>query len=348
MLEQRIWFFGFPKRDDEIALLYRELAVMAAAGIPIIEGLDTLILESSRGKAKRVLSALKAQLETKEDIETLSLKYPKYYNRALIYILKNREPSNEISSFLNNIADEFEKRCDLKRRMFAAINYPLVVFGIAVMISLVLLIYVIPVFEDMFSSFGSALPKPTQLVIFISGLVKTYGFVILGILVILFIILFRSKALLFSLLAHVPVFRKIFQKISILQFTRYLSILLGINVPMKQAVQYAALAIDNPSFSKKIRNMGTQMLDGGSLKEAMKQVSLFSPVVLRVVAVGEKTQRLDYVLSEVSEYYSKNVNTSLNTLLTLADILLFILLGLVVGGMVIAMYLPMFQMAGVI
>ena len=348
MIGQRILFFGFPKMDDEIALLYRELAVMVAAGIPIIEGLDTLISESSRGKAKRVLSALKYQLETKDDIETLTIRYPKYYNKALLYILKNREPSSEMSGFLNNIANELEKRSDLKKKMIAAINYPVAVFSIAVMISLVILIFVIPVFEDMFSSFGSALPGPTQFVIFISGVVKTYGFIILGIAIILFIILFKVKGFLSSILAHLPIFGRIIRKISILQFTRYLSILLGVKVPMKEAVQYAALAVDNPSFSKKIKKMGTKLIDGGSLKEAMKQVSIFPSVVLRVVAVGERTQTLDYILLEVSEYYSKNVNSSLNALITFMDILLFIFLGVVVGGMVIAMYLPIFQMAGAI
>ena len=207
-----------------------------------------------------------------------------------------------MSGFLNNIANELEKRSDLKKKMIAAINYPVAVFAIAVMISLVILIFVIPVFEDMFSSFGSALPGPTQFVISISGLVKNYGFIILGIALIFFIILFKFKTVLSSILAHLPIFGRIIRKISILQFTRYLSILLGVKVPMKEAVQYAALAVDNPSFSKKIKKMGIKLIDGGSLKEAMKQVSIFPSVVLRVVAVGERTQSLDYILLEVSEY----------------------------------------------
>lgn len=351
MIGQRIWFFwlfGYPKRDDEIALLYRELAVMAAAGIPIIEGLDTLISESGRGKAKRILSALKLQLESKEDIEALTIKYPKYYNKALLYILKKSEPGDEISRFLNNVADELERRCNLKKRILAAINYPLVVFVIAVFISLLLLTFVIPVFEEMFSSFGAALPGPTRLVIFISEFIKTYGTVVLVIIAILFIILFRFKMLLFSLLSCVPFVRKTLKKIAILQFTSYLSILLGAKVQMKEAVKYAAFAIDNPSFSKKIKNMGTQMTDDGSLKEAMKQVSIFPSVLLQVVAVGERSDRLDYILSEVSKYFSKNIDTSLNALITFMYILLFILLVVIVGGMVIAMYLPIFSMAEII
>lgn len=353
MIEQRIWSFWlfdypYPKSDDEIALLYRELAVMAAAGIPIIEGLDTLISETGRGKAKRVLSALKLHLESKDDIETLTIKYPKYYNKALLYILKNSEPGDEISRFLNNIADDLERRCNLKKRMLAAINYPLVVFLIAVIISLLLLTFVIPVFEEMFSSFGADLPGPTRLVILISEFVKTYGLAILLIAVVLFIILFRFKMLLFSLLSYVPLVGKTLKKISILQFTSYLSMLLSVKVPMKEAVKYAALAIDNPSFSEKIKNMGTQMTDGGSLREAMKQVSIFPSVLLQVVAAGERSDRLDHILSEVSKYFSKNVDTSLNALITFMFILLFILLVVIVGGMVIAMYLPIFSMAGAI
>jgi type IV pilus assembly protein PilC len=348
MIDQEIRFFGFTKTGDEIALLYRELAVMAAAGIPIIEGLDTLISESSRGKAKKVLSALKLQLETKDDIETLIIKYPEYYNKAFLYILKNTKPGDEISRFLNNIADELERRYNLKKRMLAAIEYPLVVLSIAVIISLVLLIFVIPVFEDMFASFGSALPAPTQLVVLISDFVKTYILVILIIVAVIFVILFRFKRLLLSLLSHVPFVGKILRKISILQFAGYLSILLGVKVPIKEAVRYAALAIDNPSFSKEIKNMGMQMTDGGSLKEVMKQIPIFPSFMLQAVAVGEKAGRLDYILSEVSGYYSKDVDTSLNALIGSINILTIILLGLVVGGLVIAMYLPIFTMAGAV
>lgn len=348
MIEQRIWFFGFPKRDDEIALLYRELAVMSAAGIPVIEGLDMLISESGRGKAKRVLSALKSLLETKDDIETLTIKYPKYYNRAFLYFLKKSEPGEGISRFLNNVADELVRRCSLKRRMLAAINYPLAVFLIAVIISLILLTFVIPVFEEMFTSFGAPLPGPTRFVISVSEFVNVYGLVVLVIIAVLLIILFRYKMLLFSLLSHIPFVGNTLNKIAVLQFTSYLSILLGVKVPMKEAVRYASFAVDNPSFSKKVKNMGMQMKDGGSLKEAMRQVSIFPSVLLQIVGVGERTDRLDYILSEVSKYFSINVDTSLNALITFMYIILFILLVVIVGGMVIAMYLPIFSMAGAI
>jgi type IV pilus assembly protein PilC len=319
MIDQKIWssdfakteirFFDFTKTDDEITLLYRELAMMAVAGIPTIEGLDTLISESGHGKARRVLSALKLQLETKDDIETLIIKYPEYYNKAFLYILKNTEPGDELSRFLNNMADELERRSNLKKRMLAAIRYPLVVFCIAVIISLILFTFVIPVFEDLYASFGSALPVPTRFVVFISELVKTYILLILVIVAVIFVILFKFKRLLLSLLSRVPLVGKILEKIAMLQFTSYLSILLGIKVPIKEAVRYAALAIDNPSFSKEIENMGMQMTDGGSLKEVMKQIPIFPSLMLQVVAVGEKTGRLDHILSELSKYYSKDVDT---------------------------------------
>lgn len=348
MLEHTLILPSFSKCDGEMALLYRELAVMLAADIPVVEALKTLIDESTSGKPKRVLSSLKTQLQSEGRIEEADIRYPKYYNKALLYILKNNRKSNEISRFLNNIADELLKRSELKKRVLAAFYYPLIVFTMAVIISTVLCIFVIPVFEDMFSSFGTSLPAPTQLVFSVSNLIGSYGPIILAGLVLLIFIVYKCRRYIGIPFSRLPMFNAVIKKISLLQFTRYLSMLLDIKVPLKEAVQYSALSVENLFFSKKIKNMAEKMTGDKTLNEAMKASSIFPATILRVVTVGEKTDKLDYILSEVSGYYSEDVHVALNTAISILDILLFMLLGFVVGGMVIAMYLPIFQMAGAI
>ena len=351
MNSQRMWLFGlslYPKKEDEIALLFRELSVMAAAGIPVTEGLDTLISESSEGKAKQVLTALKHQLESKDDIETIKIKYPKYYNSTFLYILRNSEPGKDISLFLNTAADELERRFNLKKRIHAAVAYPVVVFIIAVIISVILLTFVIPVFKDMFSSFGSALPVPTRIVVSISEFMTGNGIFVLGAVIILIFIVLKFKRLLFSLLSFLPFVKNILTKISAIQFLSYLSILLRLKITAKEAVKYAALAIDNPTFAKKTGDMEPLLAKGGSLTEAMKQVSIFPPMVVQVVSVMEKTGEWDFILPKVSEYYSRDIEISLDTMMSAMDILFIFLLGIVIGGMVVAMYLPIFTMAGAI
>ncbi len=348
MLEHTLILPSFSKCDGEIALLYRELAVMLAAEIPVVEALEILIDESCSGKARRVLSSLKSQLQSEGSIEEAVIRYPKYYNKAFLYVLKNNRKSREISRFLNNIADELVKKSELKKRVLAAFYYPLIVFAMAVLISIILCIYVIPVFQEMFSSFGSSLPPLTQLVFSVSSIITGYGFFILAGLVLLILIVYKYRRYIEIPLSNLPVFNVVFKKISLLQFTRYLSILLDIKVPVKEAVQYSALAVDNMLFSKKIRNMAGKITGETTLSEVMRASSIFPATIMRVVVVGEKTEKLDYILSEVSDYYSEDVHVALNTVISILDILLFIMLGVVVGGMVISMYLPIFQMAGVV
>ena len=330
---------------NKICLLYRQLAMMRASGIPVSEALDTLINQTQARGTNRILSALKEKVET-DSIAGRPRRYPKYYNEALVHVLKTEKQGKTAAAFLYAFADELERSEVLKKRIMSSFTYPVVIFVITILLSMFLFIFVIPVFEDIFSSLGGSLPPATRLFIDFSHFVSQHAVIVFAMVAIIFMILIWLRKFLYMPLPFIPVVRTISKKIAIMQFTKQLSLLLPIQMPFKDVIKYAAMAIDNTGFKQKLSRMADGIIDVNQLKEAMQETKVFPDIVLLAVDSGRKANALETVFGEVARYYEKETEVSLSGLLMVVDTLALLLVGCIVGLIVIAMYQPIFSLAG--
>lgn len=341
------WLFYTPKRftDEMVSLAYRQFAVMLSAGISASDALDLLIKENRRAREKRIFEGLKKDL-LKEAVRKGEehVQYPAYYNPALIYVLKNQE--KQAPELLSHLADELESKGSLKQRIRTAMVYPAIVLSTALIILSVILIFVIPVFEEMFATMGGALPPATQFVLDLSGLVGQHFVMIVVGLILAWGLIVKAKNILIVIATYVPILGPVLKQAALLQFTKHLSILLKMDISLPEALYQAALTIDNPIYSSKIKQLAPRTTDPGQLHSAMAATRLFPDTILQAVAVGEKTQALDALLPHLSNFYEKRVDALLDRLFPLIDIFILLFLAFTVGGMVISMYLPIFIMAG--
>lgn len=347
MLESS-WFLL--RRKGQFAgpiMAYRQLAVMLAAGMSPVEALDLIIKESRQAQEKSALTDLKNELlnETPEK-KKRNNKTATFYNATLVYMLKKEGAQEEAISFLHQIADDLEKMGDLQQRFMSSLIYPVIVLAIAVCITMVILIFVIPVFQEMFADMESQLPASTQFVINLSEVVRHHmGIVLAALALLVFLgVKFRRKVVFFF--NYLPVIGPVFKNVAMVQFTRALSFMVKMDTPIPEAFQQAAMAVENPLFLRKIQEVAPKVGDAKSLKAVMEATNLFPETTLQAVAVGEKGQALGYLLDEVSKYYQKQGEFMMDSLMMLIDILVVFFMGLTVGPIVIAMYQPIFTMAG--
>ncbi len=337
------------RKDENFSMAFRQLGLMMGAGVPTQEALDTIITETGDKSTKRILTALKDDLSTTASREKKDpAKNTAYDNQALVYILKQEGSRTNAAELLYSIADELEKRAKVKRQLLSAMIYPTITISIALMLLLVILTFVVPVFEQMYLDFGKDLPAPTLFVINISTLVQDHVGVIITAVLLIALFVVKQKKLILSLAAYLPVFGDPLKSISILQFTRYLSVMLKFDIPLSEAIFFAATAVDNIFFSNKTKQMGNTVSQTAQLKAAMEKTQLFPRPVLQAVAAGEKAGALDTVFAQVAKYYEKTSAFSINTMVSAIDIFIIVFLGGTIGGMVVAMYLPIFRMAGAI
>ncbi|MBT3310553.1 MAG: type II secretion system F family protein [Desulfobacterales bacterium] len=340
-------FFNKKITTEETGLLYRQISVMLASGIPISEALDTLLEETDHAKMKDIITALKEDLN--KDISTggRHLRHPEYYNEALVHVLKAEKQDEKVSVFLNSIADEYEKTAALKSKLSTTFYYPFFTFVTACIIIIALVIFVIPVFKEMFGEYGSHLPVLTRFFMNLSEIIINNAIIVLVAIALSVFFIMRIRGYLYNYASYIPFLGIIIKKMSIRKFTGYLSILLSTNTPIKESLKLAALAVDNNIYGRKLEKIGDTVTEISELKEGMKTSQLFPNMVLQMIAVGEKSQSVDYILSQIAGFYEKDIDTSLFRLIGLLDVFIIIFLGVIVGTMVIAMYLPIFQLASV-
>ncbi|MCD4743506.1 MAG: type II secretion system F family protein [Desulfobacteraceae bacterium] len=340
--------FQFPGASlkEKISLQYRQLAFLISTDLSVVEGLAMLIEQCKDRRTLRVLMALKRALVTEHYDTDTPVAFPSYYNHALVFILKQENHNEKIAAFLHEIADKLDDSSEITKRALSAMTYPFMLFIMAIMITSVLLIFVIPVFEEMFFSFGSSLPMPTQIILSISkALLINKHFFLAGIIIIV-IVCCKLKRFFLTLFTYIPLAGSILKNISLLQFTQYLAVMLKIKTPLRQAVLYSAFAVDNPIFANKFKNMTDSLDKNMNLSDAMKETGVFPNILTQVAALSEKSQSLDKILKHISKYYEKLINSSLYNLTIIYNITTILVIGFIVGFLVIAMYLPIFTMAG--
>ncbi|MFH1799005.1 MAG: type II secretion system F family protein [Candidatus Omnitrophota bacterium] len=336
---------------DEMVLFTRQMSTMTAAGITIVESLDTLIDQVTNEWFKEVLRDIRNSVNTGASLSEAISKYSVTFSAYFVNMIKAGESSGMLDDVLERISSYMEKTNTLQKKMKAAMIYPSLVITMAFSITVLMILKVIPVFKDMFSSFHAALPVPTQVLINVSDFAVSYFW---PITVLIIGAIFGLKAyvstpngsiVLDGFKLKLPVFGPLFKKVAVSKFTRTLSTLVKSGVPILSALEIVAKTSGNLVVEKAINSVKDSVREGESITGPMERSGVFPPLVTRMIAVGEKTGELEKMLSKIADFSDEQVDIVVDGLASLIEPLIIAFLGIVIGGIVISMFLPIFKIS---
>jgi type IV pilus assembly protein PilC len=346
---------GFFKKGvgtKEIVIFTRQFATMIDAGLPLVQCLDILSSQQENKTFKAVLLEVKDDVEAGSTFADALRKHPKVFDELFCNMVAAGELGGILDTILNRLAAYIEKSVRLKKRVKGAMTYPVTVLCIALLVVSIILIYVIPVFQEMFKSFGGELPKPTQFVVWLSECLKKYAvFAVLAIigLVIAFRKFYhteRGRRLVDRNMLRMPLFGTLIRKVAVAKFTRTLSTMLSSGVPILDGLEIVAKTAGNKTVEAAVYKTRDSISEGRSIAEPLAETKVFPGMVVQMIAVGEATGELDAMLSKIADFYDEEVDTAVAALTSMIEPLLMVFLGGTIGGIIIAMYLPIFSMAG--
>jgi len=338
----------------DIVVFTRQLSTMIDAGLPLIQGLDALAAQQENKSFKKVLQEIKNDVETGSTFADSLKKHPKQFDRLYCNMVQAGEVGGILDEVLTRLAAYMEKAEKLKRKVKAALTYPTIVLGIAGLVLAVIMIFVIPVFQKMFADFGSALPAPTQMVINLSEFVKSY-FLAMAAGVAVLIFLFKKyystetgRRNVDRLLLRAPVFGPLLRKVAVAKLTRTLGTLINSGVPIIEALNVAAGTAGNKIVEEAIYKVRTSISEGRTIAQPLQESGIFPNMVVQMISVGETTGALDQMLNKIAEFYDDEVDAAVDGLTSMIEPFMIVFLGGSVGSIIIAMYLPIFKMAGAV
>jgi type IV pilus assembly protein PilC len=340
-------------KKKDVGVFTRQMATMIDAGLPLVHSLDILATQQENKAFKEIIKNIKDDVEGGSTFAGALGKHPKTFDELYVNLVVAGEEGGILDTVLNRLAVYIEKAEALKKKVKSALVYPSTIVGVAILVVAVLMIFVIPVFENMFSSMGHTLPLPTLIVIGISNILKRYILLLIVALVILIIMFKRyystdkGKMAVDSLILKLPVFGPLFRKVAVARFSRTLSTLITSGVPILDGLTITSKTAGNRMIEKAIMNARTSISEGETIAEPLARSEVFPPMVTQMIGVGESTGSLDSMLSKVADFYEEEVDVAIATLTSLLEPFLMVFLGVTVGGIVIAMYLPIFKIAEV-
>ncbi len=346
--------FGSGVTEKELVVFTRQFATMIDAGLPLVQCLEILSSQGENPGFSAVLKEVKASVEGGGTFSEALGKHPKIFDSLFVNLVAAGELGGILDTILNRLAVYIEKRVKLKRQVKSAMVYPVAVFCVAILVVAVMLTWVIPAFRGMFAEFGGEdqLPAPTKFVIAISdGFVTNLPFIIIGTIAVVsaFRYSFRipkGKRFWHKLLLAAPVIGPVMQKIAVARFTRTLGTLLGSGVPILDAMDIVARASGNVIVEQAINQTAEKIREGRTMSEPLMETKVFPPMVVQMIAVGEQTGALDTMLNKIADFYEEEVDVAVSSLTSLLEPLMMVVIGGVVGGILIAMYMPIFEIAG--
>ena len=339
----------------DIAVFSRQLATMLTAGIPMVQAFDIVAQGSEKPAMQKLILDVKADIEGGTSLHEALAKHPLYFDDLYVNLVEAGEQAGALESLLDKIATYKEKTEALKKKVKKALFYPAAVLAVAVLVTIILLVFVIPQFEALYKGFGADLPAFTQFVIHISQIVQHDGVFIAMVLAgaVWTFIYFkkRSKAMrefLDRLILKVPVIGPILNKAAIARYARTLSTMFAAGVPLVEALESVAGATGNIVYENAVNNMRDEVSTGQRLQRAQENTGLFPNMVNQMIAVGEESGSLDEMSGKVATFYEAEVDNAVDAMSSLLEPLIMVVLGVLVGGLVVAMYLPIFKLASVV
>jgi type IV pilus assembly protein PilC len=341
---------GKPGAAD-IAVFSRQLATMMAAGIPMVQAFEIIGNGHEKPAMQKLVLDIKANIEGGSTLHESLAKHPLYFDSLFVNLVEAGEQAGALESLLDKIATYKEKTEALKKKIKKALFYPIAVLAVAIIVSVILLIFVIPQFESLFKGFGADLPAFTQMVVNLSRFVQHQGWWLLivsgGSGYAFFYMLKRSRPMQLTMdriMLKFPIIGPILVKSAIARFARTLSTMFAAGVPLVEAMGSVAGATGNIVYEEAVLRMKDEVATGGRLQRAMENTGLFPNMVNQMIAVGEESGALDTMSSKVADFYEAEVDNAVDAMSSLMEPMIMAVLGVLVGGMVIAMYLPIFKL----
>ncbi len=339
----------------DIAIFSRQLATMLSAGIPLVQAHEIVGHGHENPAMQKLILAVKADVEGGSALAEALSKHPLYFDDLFVNLVSAGEQAGALETLLDKIATYKEKTEAIKKKIKKAVTYPAAVLVVALVVTVILLIFVIPAFEDLFKGFGADLPAFTRMVIDLSVFVRTQGWI----LAILFgaavasFFYFKKRSrpmrhFLDRMALKMPIVGPILVKAAIARYARTLSTMFSAGVPLVEALESVAGATGNIVYEIGVLRMKDEVATGQRLQQAMENTDLFPNMVIQMIAVGEESGSLDEMSSKVADFYEEDVDNAVDNLSSLLEPLIMAILGVLVGGLVVAMYLPIFKMGSVI
>lgn len=344
--------FGQKVTTKDLVIFSRQFATMIDAGLPLVQCLDILASQQENAEFKKVLIEVKSSVEGGSTFADALKKHPKVFDDLYVNLIAAGEVGGILDTILNRLSGFLEKAEKLKGKIKGAMTYPAAVIVIAALVVTGLLLWVVPIFEDMFSGFGKALPAPTQMVVNMSKFLQSSWYVILGVLVGIGVGLNRAyktpkgRRIMDQLFLKAPVMGDLIRKTAVARFTRTLGTMLSSGVPILEGLEIVAKTAGNVIIEEAVMKARTSLSQGKTLAEPLIETKVFPGMVTQMIAVGESTGALDNMLTKIADFYEEEVDQAVEALTSLIEPMLMAFLGIVVGGLVIALYLPIFQIAG--
>jgi type IV pilus assembly protein PilC len=346
---------GGKVQPQDIAVFARQLATMMAAGIPMVQAFEIIGNGHEKPSMQKLVLAIKSNIEGGSTLHESLAKHPLYFDDLFVNLVEAGEHAGALETLLDKIATYKEKTEALKKKIKKALFYPAAVLVVAVIVSVILLIFVIPQFESLFKGFGADLPAFTQMVVNMSKFMQHQGWIV-GVVVGGSVWAFtyfhkRSRNMRRAIdraMLKFPIIGPILQKSAIARFARTLSTMFAAGVPLVEAMQSVAGATGNIVYEEGTLRMKDEVATGQRLQRAMDNTGLFPNMVVQMIAVGEESGSLDTMSGKVAEFYEAEVDNAVDSMSSLLEPLIMAILGVLVGGMVIAMYLPIFKLGAVV
>ncbi len=347
-------FSGRSIKLDEIVIFSRQLATMVDAGIPLVNALDILGEQMENKTFADVVKKVRDDVETGSSLSDALAKHERLFSSLFVNMVKAGETSGMLDEILERLANYLEKTSNLQRKVKSALIYPSVITVMALAITAVLLLKVIPVFKEIFAGFGAELPRPTQILINVSDFFRRYFLVMVGITVggIVGVAHYakteRGRLRIDTFKLKVPIFGILMRKVAISKFTRTLSTLVRSGVPILSSLEIVGKTAGNRLVETAVNNVRASIKEGENIADPLAKSGVFPPMVVRMVSVGEQAGELEKMLGKIADFYDAQVDAAISGLTSMIEPLIIAFLGIVIGAIVICMFLPIFKISTII
>jgi len=337
----------------DVAIFSRQIATMMASGVPMVQSFDIIADGQKNIRFKNILLDVKQSIEGGAALHEALARYPVQFDELYCNLVHAGEASGVLDTVLDTVATYKERTEATKKKIKKALFYPMMVLVVVFMVCLIMLLFVVPVFAKTFKDAGAQLPAPTQLLVTASEFMQSYWWVVIGVIVggVAALIIAKKRSVKFAhfldrMALKMPVMGNIVRNSAIARFARTLGVTFRAGVPLVEALDAVAGATGSVVYGDGVRQMREDIAVGHQLQLAMKQTGLFPNMVVQMTAIGEESGALDNMLFKVAEFYEEEVSNAVDTLSTLLEPIIMVVLGTLVGGMVVALYLPIFKLAG--
>jgi type IV pilus assembly protein PilC len=353
-LFENVAFLQPPVTEKDIIIFSRQFSTMIDAGLPIIQCLDILYAQQENKTFKNMLKDIKESVEGGQTLAEALRKYPKAFDDLFVNMVAAGEAGGILDTILRRLSAYMEKAAKLKAQVKGAMTYPVITIIIAVVVVGVILVFVIPVFQEMFEGLGGELPVPTKIVVAMSDFAKdNILYIIVG--AVIFFYAFgrykktaKGRVMIDAASLKMPVIGPLLRRVAVAKFTRTMGTMLSSGVAILEALDIVAKTAGNKVIERSIYNVRTGIAEGRTMADPLAESGVFPSMVCSMIAVGESTGALDSMLEKIADFYDDEVDQAVENLTAMIEPFMMVFLGIVIGGLVIAMYLPVFKMAGAI